>query len=97
MVNSFHNGLATFFELRPVRVYSVVFPGNPSNMLLGLYRLNASGFFLVCSDLPRVTLHHSCFAILIAASPGVIRSIIPDGIFTGLESKQIALQFDKPS
>jgi len=30
---------------------------------------------------PRVALHHSCFAILIAASPGVIRSTIPDGIF----------------
>ena len=31
---------------------------------------------------PRVSLHHSCAACVIAASPGVIISVIPAGIFT---------------
>ena len=31
---------------------------------------------------PRAALHHSCFAILIVASPGVIKSAIPAGILT---------------
>ena len=30
---------------------------------------------------PRAALHHSCFAILIVAAPGVIKSGIPAGIF----------------
>jgi len=52
MVNSFHNGLATFFELRPVLGYPGVFPGYPSNLFSCFDRLYASGSFLVAPIFP---------------------------------------------
>jgi len=40
----------------------------------------ASGFWY-WFHIPRVSLHHSCAACVIVASPGVIKSAIPAGIF----------------
>ena len=58
-----------------------IFPGNPSNEFSDCANLAASGVFGIGFAIPRVALHHSCFAILIVASPGVIISVIPAGIF----------------
>ena len=58
-----------------------IFPGNPSNEFSDCANLAASGVFGIGFAIPRVALHHSCFAILIVASPGVIISAIPAGIF----------------
>ena len=58
-----------------------IFPGNPSNEFSDCGNMAASGVFGIGFAIPRVSLHHSCFAILIVASPGVIISVIPAGIF----------------
>ena len=57
-----------------------IFPGNPSNEFSDCANMAASGFWYWLGK-PRAALHHSCFAILIVASPGVIISVIPAGIF----------------
>jgi len=46
-----------------------------------LWQHSRLGVLVLASLTPRVSLHHSCFAILIVASPGVIISVIPAGIF----------------
>ncbi len=53
----------------------------PLEYVCGLSQVQCLGVFSFCFDFPRIALYHSCFAILIVASPGAIISVIPAGIF----------------
>ena len=76
----FKKRLKCHFWNEPLSGSPEVFPCNPSIERQDCANMTASGFWYWLR-IPRVSLPHSCFAILIVASPGVIIQAIPAGIF----------------
>ena len=70
--------LGSHFWNEPYSGSPKIFPGNPSIELSDCGKLADSGFWYWLR-IPRVSLHHSCFASLIVAAPGVIISAAPIG------------------
>ena len=66
--------------MNPILVYPKSFPATP-RMNFRIVANWMTRVFGIGFAFPRVSLHHSCFTILIVAAPGVIKSAIPAGIF----------------
>jgi len=67
--------------MNPFLVHPESFPATPRKNFRIVAAWPPRGFGIGFA-LPRVALHHSCFASLIVASPGVIKLAIPAGIFS---------------